>query len=252
MTALVRVSVALALLLLAQGCSDDGPSDPPNTCSPTVQTAPDPIGAEAYCVDFLLAFCDRAFGDCPEIAEFAPFPSLEECRAAAAADCASQDFQSAWHDAGCGNVCVGFLRGASCRTLLATPAEPQACAAAEGSFPPDVLSTLTPPDSRVDTISDADPLYDGGPARTYGVALAAGQRVIIETAAGGGSPIFDTVLHLVGPGGPVPIAENDDIGGGNFYSRISRPIPVSGDHRIIVRGYEADLVGSFQLTVTVQ
>jgi hypothetical protein len=252
MNTLVRLSAAVGLLALAQGCGDDGPSDPPNTCSPTAQTAPDPTGAEGYCVDFFSAFCDRAFGDCRALSDGAPFATREECRAQAAVECASEDFSSTWHDAGCGEVCVGFLRGASCATLLSTAAEPQACAAAEGSFPPALFDPITAPTTVTGTISDADPIYDGGHARTYGITLGAGQTVTIETSAGAPPEIFDTVLYLVGPSGPAPLAENDDIGGGNFYSRISRTVSASGDHRIIVRGFASFLVGSYQLTVTVQ
>jgi hypothetical protein len=248
MTRLAGIAACAALLALAQGCSDDDKrANPPSTCTATPQTAPDPAGAEAYCAEFLSATCDRSFGDCPAIGLGEIFATVEECRASMTAGCGMQTFSNDWYDAPCGAVCVGYLRGADCGSLVMGD-EPQACAVATGSFAPEPLSTITA-GTFTDTITAGDPIYDGGHARSYAIHFTAGQSVTIETSAPSvGTPIPDTYLHLIGPSG-TPLAEDDD-GGLSLYSRIATIIPATGDHLVIVRGFSSSLVGSYDLTIT--
>lgn len=239
---------AVALAVIAQGCSndDDGAPLSSGTCDPTVQTAPDPAGAEAYCVAFLTSICDRGFADCvAEIGITAYFSSAAECRSVVTASCASDDYSNDWYDAPCGASCVGYVRTAPCSAFLGD--EPQACVNATGSLPLACTATIGP-GTFTDTISLADPIYDGGHARTYCISFSAGQSVVIQTSTpSSGSSIGDTVLHLLNPSG-AQIAYNDDYNG--LYSRISTTIAASGAYRIVVRGYSSSDTGSFDLTVT--
>jgi hypothetical protein len=246
MAKLFRIAAAAALIAGVQGCTDDARENPPGTCSPTPQTEPDPASVRQFCVDLNSALCDRSFGDCPAIGLGELFASGEECRSAAALFCASEDFSREWLDAACGATCVAFYRGADCATILV--ADPQACAVASGSFPPDPIGTISA-GSFVDEISTTDPTYEGGHARAWSLSLAAGQSVAIETAAAGTAPIGDTVVHLFGPAGAL-LAENDD--SFSFYSRVAVTIPATGDHLVVVRGYSSAHVGTYQLTVAIE
>jgi len=234
-------TIAVALLVIAQGCGDSGGSG--GTCNPTPQTTADPQGAAGHCLALVGAICERGFGDCSAVIDL-PFSSADECTTSLGSSCigASND----WYDAPCGEACVAYARTGPCSIF--TGPEPQACSAATGSLP--LACTATIPLGTVsDTLTVSDPMYDGGHARTYCIALTSGQAVTIRTSAPtSGTPIPDTVLHLLGPTG-AQLASNDDWGGG-LYSSISTTVPTTGTYKIVVRGYSSSDVGGYQLTVT--
>jgi hypothetical protein len=72
----------------------------------------------------------------------------------------------------------------------------------------------------------------------------------METAAPlSGTPLGDSVIHLIDPAG-VEIASDDD-SGYSLYSMLTMTLATSGEYRIVVRGFMPSLVGSFRLTTTV-
>jgi hypothetical protein len=245
-----RVFMAAALLaaILACGDDDDEGVTSSGTCSPTAHTEPDPAGAAGFCAAFTGALCDRGFSDCAAV--LGPivgfWPNAEACRADLAAGCASEDFSNSWYDRPCGEACVAYAASAPCSAFEGS--EPQACAAAMGSGPL-ACSGVIFPGTISDTITSGDPVFDGGHARAYCISFTAGHSVVIETLAPlSGTPMDDTVLHLLDPTG-AQIAFNDDFNG--LHSQIGPlTIPASGEHQIVVRGFSPFDVGSYQLRVT--
>lgn len=247
---IVATWIAAAMLSMAQGCSGGGDDDggPAGTCNPTPQTTANPTGAAQFCTAFYGALCDRGFTDCVTQLGIAPyFSSAAECRAEMTFDC-DETTSTTWLDAACGASCLALVQHGSC-AVFESPTEPAACAAAVGEFAPACTATISP-GTITDTITSADPMLDGGYAHTYCISLLGGRTVTITTAAptNGGYAIRDTVLYLYGPNG-ARLATNDDSSG--LYSLVSLTVPATGEYRIVVRGYSAGHVGSYDLTVAV-
>lgn len=247
MTKRFLLPIAIVLLAATQACSSGDSSAPPGTCSPSAHTAPDPEGAAAYCAAFYDVVCERAFSDCAvEIGLDTYFADAAACKATLQSTCTAD--ATDWYDAACGESCLAFGRTAPCSAFDGE--EPQACAQATGSLPPACTATISPGTTTSDTISAADPMYDGGHARTYCITFAAGQSVTIETSAPlSGTALGDSVIHLIDPAG-VEIASDDDSGYG-FYSLLTSTLVTPGEYRIVVRGFVSSVVGSFRLTTTV-
>ncbi len=240
--------IAAALLAAALACSSSGNDGPSGTCSPAASPPTDPTAAHDYCLAMYGAVCDRGFGDCAaQIGLNQIFATVEECRSALTAQC-TQDFSGYGYDAPCAAACVDVIQHGACSIFLAA-SEPQACASALRMPLPACTATITA-GTISDTITVADPLYDGSHARTYCITLAANRIVTVETLPPtSGSEIFDTVVYLLDPLG-VQIGFDDD-GGTGLYSLLTRTVTSAGEYRIVVAGYSSSNVGSYQLRVTV-
>jgi hypothetical protein len=256
MTRAAGTWIAIAMLAIAAGCSDDD-DGPAGTCRPTAQTEANPAGVSAFCESLYQTVCHRGFTDCAaELGLTADFASEAECAAAMTSICA-YGFSGYWYDAPCGQACIAYAAGAACSAFQGD--EPQACSAAIGQLapppppPPTGLpacgATITA-GTITDTITASEPVFSGGHARAYCIDLTAGQTITIRTDPPlSGTEISDSVVHLY-DATPTQIGYDDD-GGTSLYSLLTRTVGTTGQYRIVVRGWSTSDVGSYRLTVTI-
>ena len=83
----------------------------------------------------------------------------------------------------------------------------------------------------------------------YKFQVVAGTRYVFQTTLGS---LYDSVLNLMGHDGQTVLAQNDDIGSGNYASRITWQAPDSGTYYLAVATYPASGIGTYTLQLSAQ
>ena len=103
------------------------------------------------------------------------------------------------------------------------------------------LTLGTAVDGTLDTVGDRD---------WYRITLTAGQTYTFTTSGTGSGDIEDSYLRLHNAAG-TQIAFNDDIGAGNYFSRIVYTATATGTYFVNVGAYNDAEAGNFRLRATV-
>lgn len=83
----------------------------------------------------------------------------------------------------------------------------------------------------------------------YKFQVVAGTRYVFQTTLG---TLYDSVLTLLGHDGQTVVAQNDDVGAGNYASRIAWQAPDSGTYYLAVATYPASGIGTYALQLSAQ
>jgi hypothetical protein len=110
---------------------------------------------------------------------------------------------------------------------------------------------LTLPATVSAAIDGTEPVYNTLPYDSFCVALAAGQKLTVETTAtAGDDAIGDTFVALTAPSGA--LVTYDDDSGSDFYSRLEYVAPAAGTYAISVFGLNSLVTGSYQISASAQ
>ena len=83
----------------------------------------------------------------------------------------------------------------------------------------------------------------------YKFQVVAGTKYVFQTNLG---TLYDSVLTLLGHDGQTVLAQNDDVGSGNYASRIAWQAPDSGTYYLAVATYPASGIGTYVLQLSAQ